>query len=427
MEKSKSEAQVLVPSAVAAADISPHPAQMIAAAASAAGAIDAGAASPRSAASAGSGKGKSPRSAAAAPAEGAGVATGNVAGGAAEGSSGESVSPRSSGQVAARGDSFGSQKSQKSGLSPRATASVVTAASDAASEVPKVAVLEETSSEKLKKTMDFQVKEVQMSAIVIEGEQLVHALYDAVVVNLRIGETEWTASSFMQREKGSKRRSYAIKWPEVLVTAEMFREEFAFVTVAVADSPAALSIASSEAVMNSARASPMPFLSSTTVGESPNSAKIPLYLFMRPSFDVVQEVRVPPIVTNTKVSSTPTASAGPNDVVKITITGNARDPKGLRTARIMSMRPQDLMNIKFDLLELEDNYETFASDEEEEEEEDVELQKTPMQSRKSPQRAASAGPHESPLDAELDEELNRTLYPHASEVNLSMYIAPSNK
>lgn len=248
----------------------------------------------------------------------------------------------------------------------------------------------ERKQEEYRLSLDYQPKELQINSIIIESDQLVHAHYDSVLVNVRVGTTEWLATSCMPREKGSKRRSYNVKWPELLVSADAFRNDSAFVTVAISDS-----------AVSSANPG-VPSLATTTVGESANSIAIPLYLLMQPSFDVVKEVHVEPIVVQ-KIGAPPTSGA-----VKITIHGNARDPKGLRTARIMSMRPQDLMNIKFDpILPLDDAEDLFESDEES-------ITSAPRSKGRKPGSIP-----ESPQDIE-DAELTRTLYPKASMANISM-------
>lgn len=295
-------------------------------------------------------------------------------------------SARDSSKISPRGELTARTGSAKSVTNP---ATVATARSTASVEDKDTA---EKKQEEYRLSLDYQPKELQISSIIIEGDQLVHANYDTVLVNVRIGSTEWLATTCMAREKGSKRRSYNVKWPELLVSADAFRNDSAIVTVAISDN----AVAAANPVM--------PSLSTTQFGESPNSVSVPLYLLMQPSFDVVKEVRVEPIVAQKKGGP---ASSG---VVKIFLHGNARDPKGLRTARIMSMRPQDLMNIKFDpILPLDDAEDLYESDEEEES-----VSSAPRSRGRKPGTIP-----ESPQEME-DEELTRTLYPKASMANFSM-------
>jgi len=249
--------------------------------------------------------------------------------------------------------------------------------------------------EEYRQSLNYQPKEMQFSTIVIEGDQLVHAFYDTVLVQVKIGKDEWTANTCMAREKGSKRRTYAVKWPEFQVAADTFRNESAFITVAVSDS----------AVFSAN--STVPSLAGTALGESPNSVSVPLYLFMLPSFDIIREVQVEPVVV-AKTGALPTSGT-----IKITIHGNYRDPKAFRTARIMSMRPQDLMNIKFDpILPLDDDGEDiYESDNESE------------TSYSSPKKAGKAS--ESPKDVLQNEELTRTLFPKASVLHMNAAAAPA--
>lgn len=251
--------------------------------------------------------------------------------------------------------------------------------------------------EEYQKSLNYQPKEMQFSTLVIEGDQLVHAFYDTVMVQVKIGKDQWTATTCMPREKGSKRRTFAVKWPEFIVAADTFRDDALFFTVAVSDS----------AVTTTNPA--VPSLATTTLGESANSVKIPLYLFMLPTFDVQREVSVTPVVV--AKSGAPPSSG----TIKVTIHGHARDPKGLRTARIMSMRPQDLMNIKFDpILPLDDGDEDIYESDDESDTEDSPVKK----------KATTTTAAESPKDAQHDDELTRTLYPKASVQHMVTASAP---
>lgn len=249
---------------------------------------------------------------------------------------------------------------------------------------------QERKQEEFRQSLQYQPKEMEISTIVIEGEQLVHAFYDSVLVNVKIGVQEWNATTCMAREKGSKRRSYNVKWPEMLISADAFRNDHAIITVAVHDA----AVASENPAV--------PYLKTTALGEAPHSIKIPMYYFMVGTFDVSRELQVTPIVP-AKVGAT--VSSG---VIKVSIHGNARDPKGVRTARIMSMRPQDLMNIKFDPIPLDDAEDLYESDHE-------------SVDSAAPRRGRKSGsiPEESPKDAQDEDELTRTLFPKASIANMS--------
>jgi hypothetical protein len=295
----------------------------------------------------------------------------------------------SSARASPRGEFASRPSSQKSMLATGANPSTARSTDD-----PETAARKQ---EDFRKSLTYQPKEMEISSIVIEGDQLVHTFYDTVMVNVKIGVQEWNAITCMAREKGSKRRSYNVKWPEVMVSESQFRNDSATVTVAVSD----------PTVVEANTA--LPYLNTTALGEAPHSIKIPLYYFMSATFDVCRELHVTPVVV-TKVGA-PQAS----DVVKLTIHGNARDPKGVRTARIMSMRPQELLNIKFDPIPLDDAEDLYESDQDSVE----------SAAHRGKRGKAGAIQEESAQEVhdEVGEELNRTLYPRASMADMSSLAA----
>ena len=258
---------------------------------------------------------------------------------------------------------------------------------------------EEKKQEEYRQSLNYQPKEMEVSTITIEGEQLVHAFYDTVFVNFRIAtqqqqQKEWNATTSMPREKGSKRRTFNIKWPEILISADAFQHDHVILTLAVADK----TVTETNTII--------PSLQTTEFGVSEHSIKIPLYHFLIPSFDVKAELTVPIIVTTSSATTTNTSKVNNNasNIIKLSIHGNSRDPKSVRTSRIMSMRPQELMNIKFDPIPLDDAEDLIESDDE---------------STDSTARKSQNNRKETPKIQEEEEELTRTLFPKASIANMS--------
>ncbi|KAJ1412264.1 hypothetical protein B484DRAFT_435405 [Ochromonadaceae sp. CCMP2298] len=219
--------------------------------------------------------------------------------------------------------------------------------------------------------------EVFVRQVVIECEQLTHPLYDSVFVALQVGGQVLRAAYCLHREKGSKRRTYNVDWPEIMVGADAFREGYAYVSVAV-----------DEGLLDSHPH--LPFLPTNPSPTSPNCAQVPLLSFMKGSFDVAA------------TATLPTLGVPGAGVVRVVLHGNARMPAAQRTSRIMSMNRADLLNYTFEMLDDDiDGIDEEVQSEEEEEDKGV------------PQGQGRAQGNEF-------SELNRTLYPKASMARMSV-------
>ncbi|KAJ1405082.1 hypothetical protein B484DRAFT_217133 [Ochromonadaceae sp. CCMP2298] len=188
----------------------------------------------------------------------------------------------------------------------------------------------ESAREAQLSTLAFTEREVVIKSVVIESEQLVHAHYDSVFVSVRVGPKEFETAACLRQEKNSKRRTFNVDWGEMIVAAKAFKEEFAYVTVAVKDETLALS------------APLLPLLSTTIIGQSPHSIQIPLYLFFEQSFEVRRELTVHPMLKGRDKEQ---------GRVKLQVQGVSRIPAFHRNSVIMQMRPADLLRVKFIPLE----------------------------------------------------------------------------
>lgn len=236
--------------------------------------------------------------------------------------------------------------------------------------------------------LEYQSKDLVFGSIIIEGEALEHAHYDTVMANLTIEDRHWAASVCLARERGSKRRSFNLSWGDILVKQDSFREGNAYLSVVIAD----LSLAEQHPKL--------PVLHSTQLGVSPHSARIPLYKFMQPSFEIRSKVHIEPIIEG---------KAHPKGDVSIVIHGHAHEAKEARTSRIMSMKPQDLMKMKFEPLPVELDDDLL----EESDEEDAGFEDDFL---KSPGNKKNKG--KSPQELKEEKEVASSLFPKASLYNL---------
>eukprot|EP01033_Poteriospumella_lacustris_P001627 gene1627-1185_t len=206
----------------------------------------------------------------------------------------------------------------------------------------------------------YQNRDVVINNIVLDGVALQHPAYDSVYVAFDLDGQHADATVCLAREKGSKKRTFnASSWPELAFSAGQFREKNVFVSVIVADTTLQATFPQ------------LPTVASTVLGVSPQSAAIPARNFYAATFSLTATVVVP-VLTPTSLAggsgantpsaaslSTPTAAgaaaataaaAAAEEPGRITITihGLSREAKEARMNRILSMKPVDLLNLKFE-------------------------------------------------------------------------------
>ena len=242
----------------------------------------------------------------------------------------------------------------------------------------------EMREEREKDSLDYQTKDLVFISIIIEGETLEHAHYDSAEILVQINGKRYPANVCLAREKGSKRRSFNVNWGEILVQADKFKTEFLFVSLVITNNDL------SETYQH------LPTEKRTEIGISKNSAKIPLYRFMKSYFEIKTKLLIEPEVE------------GKSGGVVVTIHGHAHEAKEARTVRLMSMRPKDLISLKFDPLPKDSESE---SDEYSDDLEDPEETEVLVGSAEGKRRSSS-------VDSSSLSELNKSLFPKASHSNL---------
>lgn len=225
---------------------------------------------------------------------------------------------------------------------------------------------------------DYQNKDVVISSIIMEGTVLEQEVYDSVYIMMEMESRQFDATVCLAREKGSKRRSYNVNWGEIGVSIRGFQDMFAMLTVLLAD----------EATV--ANHPNFPCLKNTVRGVSKNSTKISLSEFYDSSFEIKCNVILPSTVSD-------------NDgKVQITIHGHAHEAKEARNTRILSMKPSDLLTLKFEPLPVDDYDDNSDMSDEE------------ILPKKSTKKSLGKGGN----GGASSNDLNATLYPQASFHNL---------
>lgn len=242
-------------------------------------------------------------------------------------------------------------------------------------------------------TTVYQNKDIVVNSIVIEGAALVHCAYDSVYLSLDLDHLHLEASLCLAREKGSKKRSYNVQaWPELAVSASQFKEKVFYLSVMVADT-------------NLSQTYPqIPVAESTMLGSTSNSVAVPVKALFAPTFEVSRQVQLPTCATPTEMAA-----------ITVTIHGLSREAKEARMNRILSMKPVDLLNLRFEPVALDDDdYDDNDFDT------DDDKSHASKRSKKSlSRRALSNNPSAAALSASMnDENLQQTLYPDASYNNL---------
>jgi hypothetical protein len=320
----------------------------------------------------------------------------------------------------------------------------------------------------------FENKDILISSIILDGTVLSHENYDSLFVSFIYETHKKQANVCLIREKGSKRRSFNLQWEEIPITAIAFKESVTSVEKACVN--IVLTIDNRELL---AKFPTLPVMETTEFGKSLNCCRIPLLEFYKDTFEIKCDVILPnfnPVTLVAPVS--PRASAGgassprekanipPQNPGKVTITiiGHAREGKENRRSRIMSMKPAELLTMKFEPLPVDD----FSDDEEDSEEEEKKKKQRkssskalgppqPLSARKSTMKAAetiveteeeadeeenydgdvfaAASPEKHPpatsanekqdeslyensFEHEQDDELKTSLFPKASNYNL---------
>lgn len=220
--------------------------------------------------------------------------------------------------------------------------------------------------------VDYESKDIIISSIILEGGVLSHEFYDSIFVSFIFETFRKEAKVCLAREKGSKRRSFNVSWDEIPITSFAFNEN----AKNGEKSAVNLILAISDLALSSAQPT-VPTLQNSEIGKSSNTCQIPLHEFYKDSFEIKCEVTLPnfhppPAVTPTP--STPATANANNSTanvnpgrVEITINGHAHEAKETRRSRILSMKPVELIKLKFEPLPVDDEY---SSDENEESTED---------------------------------------------------------
>eukprot|EP01034_Spumella_vulgaris_P025781 gene25781-32273_t len=251
--------------------------------------------------------------------------------------------------------------------------------------------------------LDYQTKDLVFSSIIIEGEALEHATYDTVMANLTVEDKNYTATVCLARERGSKRRSFNLSWGDIYVKSQSFLEKSAYLSIVISDK----AVVDAFAAQHSDSAKRLPSLETTEFGVSKHSVRIPLYRFMKANFEVRTKAFIEPAVE------------GKSGNISMVIHGHAHEAKEARNSRIMSMRPQDLMKLKFEPLPMGDDDD--LSEEGSDSDEDAYAYNSPT--GKTPKSKGGDKSRQSPQEEAANKELNSTLYPKASLYNL---LSPSN-
>jgi hypothetical protein len=273
---------------------------------------------------------------------------------------------------------------------------------------------------------NYQNKDIVISSIVLEGAALQNSAYDSVFLMFDIENgPHLEANVCMAREKGSKQRTFNVtssNWTDIPFSAMQFRERHVYLSVVVTENAAVQQQYPS-----------IPTVSSTVLGSTANSIAIPAHTFSQPSFTITATVHIPFLpntvtagnsgaTTPSSVSAVnPSAFVGNNfgstgnnnqDEGKVTITvhGLSREGKEARMTRILSMKPVELLNLKFEPVALDDDYDDNSDG--------YDSDATSLHSKKSLSKHKSK--HEKSREGfEFnDESLNQTLFPDASYSNL---------
>eukprot|EP01039_Chlorochromonas_danica_P009442 gene9442-10431_t len=229
---------------------------------------------------------------------------------------------------------------------------------------------EETSSEEGEYDDDDDVgemvqnKDVVISSIVVEGGVLVDEIYNQLVAIICIADRVYRTANCLSCEKGSKRRTFNVTWGEIAIRAEQFENGKARLLLAVTG-------LGESSELRPPQVSELDDLLNTDKSSShsplpPFCSEIPLRQFLPNSFEVQTQVRLPGLIVSpssvnqaaapspvTAATSAPSTSGEESsvtqmDIVKVMIHGHAHEAKEARTARILSMKPTDLISLKFD-------------------------------------------------------------------------------
>ena len=242
---------------------------------------------------------------------------------------------------------------------------------------------------------EFENKDIVISSIILEGNVLSHEVYDTIFVTFIYETHQKQATVCLAREKGSKRRSFNVHWDEIPMTSIAFKQSVQDLDKASVN--IVLSVSNKELLSLHPN---LPVLESTDPGKSLNSCKLSLLEFYKDSFEIKCEVTLPnyhppssivPVTPKDPATpGSPRASiSSPRDnplsgKVTITINGHAHEARENRRSRIMSMKPVELLTLKFEPLPVDDDYSDDELDNSDDEKEKKKPTKQPAKLHPGP-------------------------------------------
>lgn len=213
---------------------------------------------------------------------------------------------------------------------------------------------------------NFNNCDLTISSIILEGNVLCNKNYDSLFVKLFFPNQINESKSCLSREIGSKRRTYNVNWNNVSLSSSSFREKYLVFSILISDSKILDSVGELAFIKNTEEFITQKDLVNKkyenvvqpfypfNINTQTNLIQVPLYLLMKQSFELTFLINLPvfdspSLITPSSTSSSTTAQFPPSSV-KIIITGHSHEDKFTRQTRIMSMKPTDLLNLKFDPL-----------------------------------------------------------------------------
>lgn len=189
----------------------------------------------------------------------------------------------------------------------------------------------------LQSEFHYDSRDIVINSIVLEGAVLTHSAYDSVIVAIEFTpELRFEANVCLAREKGSKKRSYTTKdWGDLCLSSMQFRRDD-YVHLALLVNADSVPAANKAQVLTK---------ENTQQNVSPNTVDVAIRQFYKDSYEIVTMVKLPTCLNSDELGD-----------VKVIIYGTAREAKEARVSRIMSMKPMDLLSLKFEPLTVDDDY-----------------------------------------------------------------------
>jgi hypothetical protein len=244
----------------------------------------------------------------------------------------------------------------------------------------------------------YQNKDVVITDIVLEGTVLCNHIYDTVNLLFDIEPAKslyhLEASICLTREIGSKKRSYHVQdqWNELAISALQFQSEQAYISVVISDATLLTKYPH------------LPTKDQLQFGQSLYCFSFPLHQMFTNVFEIKGTIKLP---MNEEI----TTKQEYGDV-KITINGLSRESKEARMNRILSLKPVELLNLKFEPIALDDDdYDDAEFDT------DDDHTTVSKRSKGSLHKSAQHGASQHRVSIG-DESLNSSLFPKASYHNL---------